>query len=183
MTPLDLLDEMKVYVEREIKDLILPTRVDRRKGETPERPAEVHTMALPNKNAETERSPYVLLQFLTSKDEQEPGEYPESSCKIRIVAATYSEDKAEGSRCLLNLLTRIRLAFLRDGSIADRYLLKTEKSQPLEMIVYPDNTAPYYLGEMLTEWTLPTVNTECGLAGPYLENRTPTVESEVEQKW
>ena len=53
-------------------------------------------MALPNKNAETERIPYVLLQFLTSKDEQEPGEYPESSCKIRIVAATYSEDKRKG---------------------------------------------------------------------------------------
>ena len=81
--------------------------------------------------------------------------------------------------CLLNLLTRIRLAFLRDGSIQDRYLLK----MPLEMIIYPDNTAPYYLGEIMSEWTLPTINTECGVPGPYLENRTPTVESEVEQRW
>ena len=178
MTPLDLLDEMKVYVEREIKDLILPTRVDRRKGETPERPAEVHTMALPNKKAETERIPYVLLQFLTSKDEQEPGEQPESRCKIRIVAATYSEDKAEGSRCLLNLLTRIRLAFLRDGSIADRYLLKP----PLEMIVYQDNTAPYFLGEMVMGWTLPPVYLEPPFAADYNGN-TPTIESEVENKW
>lgn len=183
MTPLDLLDAMKAYVERQTKDLILPTRVDRRSGETPERPAEVHEMALPNKNAETERIPYVLLQFLTSKDQQEPGELPESSCKIRIVAATYSEDKAEGSRGLLNLLTRIRTAFLRDGSIADRYLLKISKEQPLEMIIYPDNTAPYYLGEMMTEWTLPTVNVECGLPGPYFDQRTPTVESEVEERW
>ena len=178
MTPLDLLDEMKVYVEREIKDLILPTRVDRRKGETPERPAEVHTMALPNKKAETERIPYVLLQFLTSKDEQEPGEHPESSCKIRIVAATYSENKAEGSRCLLNLLTRIRLAFLRDGSVADRYLLKP----PLEMIVYQDNTAPYFLGEMVMGWTLPPVYLEPPFAADYNGN-TPTIESEVENKW
>ena len=132
-------------------------------------------MAIPTKKAEVERIPYVLLQFLTSKDEQEPGEYPESSCKIRIVAATYSEDKAEGSLCLLNLLTRIRLAFLRDGSI--------QLIMPLEMIIYPDNTAPYYLGEIMSEWTLPTINTECGIPGPYLENRTPTVESEVEQRW
>ncbi|MBD5117620.1 MAG: hypothetical protein HDT37_00605 [Clostridiales bacterium] len=165
MTPLDLLDEMKIYIEQQTKDLILPTRMDRRSGETPERPAEVHTMALPNKKAETERIPYVLLQFLTSKDQQEPGEMPESSCKIRIVAATYSEDKAEGSRCLLNLLTRIRLAFLRDGSIADRYLLKIRKEQPLEMIIYPDSPAPYYLGEMMTEWTLPPVNIECPFSG------------------
>lgn len=179
MTPLDLLDALKDYIENEIKGLVLPTRVDRKSGKTPERPAEVHTMALPNKKAETERIPYVLLQFLTSKDEQEPGEQPESRCKIRIVAATYSEDKAEGSLCLLNLLTRIRMGFLRDGSIQDRYLLK----MPLEMIIYPDNTAPYYLGEIMSEWTLPPIKTECGLAGPYLENRTPTVESEVEQRW
>ena len=182
MTALDLLDAMKIYVEGEIKDLILPTRVDRKSGETPERPAEVHTMALPNKKAETERIPYVLLQFLTSKDQQEPGEMPESSCKIRIVCATYSEDKAEGSRCLLNLLTRIRTAFLRDGSIADRYLLKIRKEQPLEMIIYPDNTAPYYLGEMMTEWTLPPVHLESAFSAGYNGN-TPTVESEVENKW
>jgi len=181
MTPVDLLEEMKTYVENEVKSLILPTRVDRRSGKTPERPAEVHMMALPDKEAEMEQIPYVLLQFLTSKDKQEPGEMPESSCKIRIVAATYSEDKAEGSLHLLNLLTRIRTAFLRDGSIADRYLLKIGKEQPLEMIVYPDNTAPYYLGEMMTEWTLPTVSTECPIWGPYLDQRTPTVESEVEQ--
>lgn len=183
MTPLDLLDEMKIYVEQQIKDLILPTRVRHDSGETPERPAEVHTMALPDKKSETERIPYVVLQFLTSKDEQEPGEEPKSSCKIRIVGATYSEDKAEGQRCILNLLNRIRMAFLRDGSIADRYFLKIRKEQPLEMIVYPDNKPPYYLGEMLTEWTLPPINIVCGLSGPYLENRTPTVESEVEQRW
>ena len=113
-------------------------------------------MAIPTKKAEVERIPYVLLQFLTSKDEQEPGEYPESSCKIRIVAATYSEDKAEGSLCLLNLLTRIRIAFLRDGVIAERFMLKP----PIEMIVYPDSTPPYYLGEMMTEWRMPIVESE-----------------------
>lgn len=182
MTPLELLDALKAYIENETRDLLLPVRVDRKSGKNNERPAEIHTMALPNKNAETERIPYVLLQFLTSKDEQEPGEYPESSCKIRIVAATYSEDKAEGSLCLLNLLTRIRMAFLRDGSIADRYLLKISKEQPLEIIVYPDNTAPYYLGEMMTEWTLPTVNLEPPFAAGYNGN-IPTVESEVEQRW
>ena len=33
MTPLDLLDAMKAFVERETKDLILPVRVDRKSGE------------------------------------------------------------------------------------------------------------------------------------------------------
>ena len=178
MTPLDLLDALKDYIENEIKGLVLPTRVDRKSGKTPERPAEVHELALPDKKSETERIPYVLLKFLTGKDDQEPGEPLESECKIRIVAAVYSENKAEGEKHLLNLLTRIRLAFLRDGSVADRYLLKP----PLEMIVYQDNTAPYFLGEMVMGWTLPPVYLEPPFAAGYNGN-TPTVESEVENKW
>ena len=156
MTPLELLDALKAYIENETRDLLLPVRVDRKSGKNNERPAEVHKMAIPTKKAEVERIPYVLLQFLTSKDEQEPGEYPESSCKIRIVAATYSEDAEEGARCVLNLLTRIKIAFMRDGMIADRYILRP----PLETIVYPDSTRPYYLGEMMTNWSMPIIESE-----------------------
>ena len=71
MTPLDLLDALKDYIENEIKGLVLPTRVDRKSGKTPERPAEVHELALPDKKSETERIPYVLLKFLTGKDDQD----------------------------------------------------------------------------------------------------------------
>ena len=63
MTPLDLLDAMKAFIEKETKDLILPVRVDRKSGEHKERPPEVYTMRLPDKDAETKRIPYVLLQI------------------------------------------------------------------------------------------------------------------------
>jgi len=64
------------------------------------------------------------LQYIKSTDTQTAGEMPESSCMVRIVAATYSEDGEEGALCVLNLLTRIRIAFLRDGVIAERFMLK-----------------------------------------------------------
>lgn len=156
MTPLELLEELKAYIERETKDMILPVRVDRRSGEHKERPAEVFTNDLPDKEAETKRIPYVLLQFIKSTDSQEEGKSPECVSMVRIVAATYSEDKAEGKRCVLNLLTRIKTAFLRDGMVADRYILKS----PLEMIVYTEDTAPYHLGEMATLWSMPAVESE-----------------------
>lgn len=156
MTALDLLDALQAYIEQETKDIILPVRVDRKSGEAKERPPEVHKMRLPDLKAETKRIPYVLLQFIKSTDSQEPGRPPDSSCMVRIVAATYSEDGEEGARCILNLLTRIRVAFLRDGIIADRYMLKP----PLEMIVYPDSTPPYYLGEMISEWRMPIIESE-----------------------
>lgn len=156
MTPLDLLDVLEEFVRRETKDMLLPVRVDRRSGEQKERAAEIYKMRLPNKKAQTERVPYLLLQYIKSTDTQEPGQKPESVCMVRIVAATYSEDESEGAICVLNLLTRIRLALLKDGVIGERYLLKP----PLEMIVYPDGTAPYYLGEMMTEWEMPIVESE-----------------------
>lgn len=156
MTPLQLLDALKAFIEETTKDILLPVRVDRKSGEAKERPAEVYKMRLPTKDAETKRIPYILLQYIKSTDSQEPGKQPESSCMVRIVAATYSEDGEEGALCVLNLLTRIRIALLRDGIIADRFMLKP----PVEMIVYPDSTPPYYLGEMMTEWQMPIVESE-----------------------
>ena len=156
MTPLELLDALKAFIEENTKDIVLPVRVDRKSGEAKERPAEVYKMRLPTKDAETKRIPYVLLQYIKSTDTQTAGEMPESSCMVRIVAATYSEDGEEGALCVLNLLTRIRIAFLRDGVIAEHFMLKP----PIEMIVYPDSTPPYYLGEMMTEWRMPIVESE-----------------------
>lgn len=156
MTPLELLDALKAFIEQKTKDIILPVRVDRKSGESKERPAEVYKMRLPDKDAETQRIPYILLQYIKSTDAQEAGQRPESNCMIRIVVATYSENGEDGALCVLNILTRIRIALLRDGVIAERFMLKP----PLEMIVYPDSTPPYYLGEMMTEWRMPIIESE-----------------------
>lgn len=156
MTPLQLLDALEAFVKQETKDILLPVRVDRKSGENKERAAEVYKMRLPNKTAQTERVPYLLLQYIKSTDTQEQGQEPESECTVRIVAATYSEDESEGAMCVLNLLTRIRVALLKDGVVGGQFVLKS----PLEMIVYPDSTAPYYLGEMMTTWTMPIIESE-----------------------
>ena len=147
MTPLQLLDALEAFVKQETKDILLPVRVDRKSGENKERAAEVYKMRLPNKTAQTERVPYLLLQYIKSTDTQEQGQDPESECTVRIVAATY---------CVLNLLTRIRVALLKDGVVGGQFVLKS----PLEMIVYPDSTAPYYLGEMMTTWAMPIIESE-----------------------
>lgn len=45
--------------------------MDRKSGENKERAAEVYKMRLPNKTAQTERVPYLLLQYIKSTDTQE----------------------------------------------------------------------------------------------------------------
>lgn len=158
MTPINLIDALKEFIEEQVKDIFLSVRV---KGEntTPQyRAAAVHKMRLPDKESETKLIPYILLQFLTGKDTQEPGKDPESECKIRIVVATYSEDGGVGTYDVLNVITRIRMALLKAGIIAEQFLLKLDS--PLEYIVYSDETAPYYLGEMVTTWELPAIERE-----------------------
>lgn len=138
MTPIVLLKELKQFIEDNTKDIILPVRPINNKiipepsgkgkknaGEQPKRrAAEVHLMRLPNKDAETNRIPYILLQFLTGADEQKSGEASDSECKIRIVIATYSEDGSAGSMDLLNVITRIRVALLKTGVIGDKFVLR-----------------------------------------------------------
>lgn len=156
MTPIFLLEELKKFIERETKDLLLPVRVSKESGKTRERAAEVHIMRLPTPDAETKRIPYVLLQFVKCTDDQREGQSPESMAMVRIVAATYSEDSAEGALYVLNLLSRIRTALLKDGVIGEQFMHRP----PLEMIVYTDSTPPYYIGEMMTTWQMPPIESE-----------------------
>lgn len=156
MTPVILLDELKKFVETNTKDIILPVKVSHGGNEYKERSAEVYKMRLPDAEAETKRIPYIVLQFLTGKDSQDSGINSESECKIRIVAATYSEDGSEGATDVLNILTRIRTALLKQIIVGDMFALK----KPLEYIVYADDTAPYYMGEMLTTWKMPEIERE-----------------------
>ena len=172
MTPIELLYELKKFIEEATKDIILSVRPvnnrvypetsgkSKQLGDQPKsRAAEVHLMRLPNKDAETNRIPYILLQFLTGEDTQQSGNEPDSECRIRIVVATYSEDGSAGSMDLLNVITRIRIALLKKGVIGKQFTLR----RPLEYTTYPDETGAYYLGEMLTVWGIPTIKREVNL--------------------
>ncbi|MBE6012087.1 MAG: hypothetical protein E7234_05970 [Lachnospiraceae bacterium] len=156
MTPLILITGLKNFIEDVIKDILLPVRVDRNSGENKQRMAKVYEMHLPDEDSETSQIPYVIIQFLKSTDNQKQGDNTEGSCMIRIIAATYSEDRQEGHMNILNLLTRIRISLLKERIIGKQFLLEG----PLELIVYPDDTRPYYLGEIMVNFAMPTIEME-----------------------
>jgi hypothetical protein len=161
VTPIILLDRLEEFVKENTKDIILQVRVRRESTESKERAADVYKMKLPTKDDETQKIPYILLQFLTGKDSQKPAEETEASCKIRIVVATYSEDGGIGAYDVLNVLLRIRSRLIEAGIIGNQFALDLE--EPLEYIVYPEDTAPYYLGEMVTTWSIPSIKKEVNL--------------------
>lgn len=157
MTAINLLECLEEFVKEKTADIMLQVKVrNRDPEEKKERAAGVYKMRLPKKEDQTEKVPYILLQLLTGKDDKEDGEPEESVCKIRIVVATYSEDGSEGALDVLNVILRIRSELKKAGVVGERFVLEN----PLEYIIYPDSTQPYYLGEMITNWSIPTVERE-----------------------
>lgn len=154
MTPVILLDNLEEFVKEKTKDIKLQVRVrGAQQGQEKERAADVYKMRLPKKEDQTEKIPYILLQFMTGKD----GEVQEgSTCQIRIVVATYAENDSMGAYDVLNVILRIRSELQKVGIIGGYFALQ----KPLEYIVYPDSTQPYFLGEMVTNWSIPEIKRE-----------------------
>lgn len=154
MTPVILLDNLEEFVKEKTKDIKLQVKVRKlEKEQEKERAADVYKMRLPKKEDQIEKIPYILLQFLTGKD----GEVQEgNTCQIRIVVAVYAEDDSMGGYDVLNVLLRIRSELQKVGIIGGYFALK----KPLEYIVYPDSTQPYFLGEMITNWSIPGIKRE-----------------------
>ena len=144
MTPVFLLEELQKFISSKTSDIILPVRTRTGSSEEKERAAAVYKMGLPEAD--------ILLKFLTGTDDKKAGEPEEDSCKVRIIFAVYSEDGQDGPLALLNLILRVRSELKKAGTIGGgQFALEL----PLEYIVYQDTTPPYYMGEMVTNWSMP----------------------------
>jgi len=162
MTPIVLLDQLQAFIEACTGDIMLTTRPEKGgtlKGKPGTRAAGVYKMRLPERDvseATEKRIPYIILQVLTGQDGHEAGQPEDSFCRVRIIVATYSEDGGEGANDVLNVVTRIRVALLKAGEVGEQFLLR----YPLEYIVYPEDTNPYFFGELMSIWEMPTVRRE-----------------------
>lgn len=154
----EFLEALRIFTQDAIKDLILPKRMQKGDEEQTFRPADVFLMRLPDTNAAQKKVPYVLHQLITTKDKQPSGQKPRASAVVRSVYCVYSADEQEGGLMLLNLMERMRIALLRTTIIGNRFQLDMEAG--VECLVYPDDTAPYFVGEMVTNWKLPPIERE-----------------------
>ncbi len=159
MTPVFLLENLQKFIEEKTADIILPVRTRTGSNEQKERAAKVYKMGLPEKDDAQQQVPYILLKFLTGVDDKAAGEPEESSCKVRIIFAVYSEDGQDGPLALLNLILRVRSELKKAGNVGGgQFILDL----PLEYIVYQDTTPPYYMGEIMTNWSIPTIQRDLG---------------------
>ena len=117
-------------------------------------------MRLPDSKSAAKKSPYVLIQLITTSDEQTKGEQDDSYAVLRIIFCTYNQDEQEGSLQLLNLASRVRINLLKTCVVGPNNEFWLDKTEKLEFMPYPDDTAPYYAGEMIGTWHIPPVKRE-----------------------
>lgn len=156
MTPIILLDDLQKFIEENTKDISLEVRTRTGTDTEKERAAKVYKMGLPEKDDTTQQIPYILLKVLTGADEQEERQPKSGEVRVRMMIATYSQDGEQGPLALLNIILRIRERLQKQHIIGGRFCLK----YPFEYIIYQDTTPPYYLGEIMTRWSIPTIERE-----------------------
>lgn len=171
MNKVILLDRLKEFTESAISEIIMPVKLQ--KGdEGPEyRAADVYRMRLPDGTAATKKAPYILHQVITGKDEQASGEHPTASAMVRSIFCVYHTDEQEGGLLLLNLMETLRIELLRHVVIGKQFELDLESG--LETLIYPEDTAPYFAGEMASTWKLPAITREVNTAYGYIPKKDP----------
>lgn len=163
MNIISLLDNLKAFAESETANILLPVAVQKEGEEETSRAPEVHKMRLPNSKQWKKKAPYILIQALTSADQQLQGQRPEASCTVRFVFCVYCRDEEEGAMNLLNLMERLRIALLKTQTISGFFRL--DLTEAVESMVYTADEAPYFGGELLTSWHIPAIEREVNLVG------------------
>lgn len=159
MTNITLLERLNEFMEEETKDLLLPVAMQKEDTEQPKpRAVEVHSTRLPDGRAYKKKAPYIINQVITSKNGVTPNGRPCTLTEVRSVFCIYDDDEQVGGLALLNLMERIRIALLKKVVIGKQFRLNTEDSP--EYLIYTENSAPYYGGEMMTTWYMPVVQRE-----------------------
>ena len=157
------------------------------------RPPKVFLMNTPDRSDTTSEIPYILIQFLNGRDKRETAENgrdKQSTVDVRFLIATYNTDGEEGGFQVIDILERIRSVLQMGEMLEHNYTLQS----PLDYEVYPDYTGRYFLGEMDTTWSIPTVERTCGTieealnAGEYhpedsIQKKTPKDIWEDETIW
>lgn len=164
MTTYDFMFALKEFTEGAIAELKLPVRTQETDVSDPaDKTPDVYLMRLPDSTSAKKKAPYVLHQFVTGDDSQAQGKKDEDIITVRSVFCVYDEDEQKGALSLLELMERVRIKLLRQRVIDNRFELCMDPGRSLQRLVYAEDTAPYYVGEMVSTWTLPKIEREVTL--------------------
>lgn len=156
MDKLVLLKALCAFTEDATKELIMPVKLQKQDSEQQFRAAAVYPMRLPDSTSAQKKAPYIIHQLLNADDSQQSGRTAQSVAVVRSIFCVYNDDEMEGALMLLNLMERVRIPLLEKRIVGKQFYLNLEDTG-LEQLIYPDDTAPFFAGEMITKWNIPAV--------------------------
>lgn len=160
MTLENLLDDLKAFLQEDLKEIRLPVNPKSNEDTAP-RAFTVYKMGLPEPEDWEGRIPYIILQMLNGTDSEK-----ENTVKVRILITLFNRDREEGRMTLLHVVQKLRLDLQRKGVIGRRFVLQ----QPFEYLFYTDDTGPYHLAEIMTVFSVPPIERDVfGLHNGYYE--------------
>lgn len=168
-TKVGLLYALKDFTTETVKGLLMPVKRQKQdEREPPRKAASVFLARLPDMTSFDKKAPFILHQAVTGEDGlknankgtgRESRLELQSSAVIRSVFCVYHPDEQEGGLALLNIMEEMRIALLMYPTLNETFELDLKEG--ISQMVYPETgergTAPYYLGEMVTQWKLPTI--------------------------
>ena len=166
MTSVVLLEQLKAFTEKIMADMILPVAMQQGDTEQAYRAPEVYLMRLPDSRAAKKKAPYIIHRVIPLETEQQPGSEERTVVSVRSIFCCYNPDEQEGDLALPNMMERFRVELLKvrkvgavgaDGKPRYQFTLDISPDHKLESIPYDEESKPYYAGEMITYWKLPTV--------------------------
>lgn len=166
MTKLDMLDALCDLTRELVAEIVLPVKPQKGSPNPEPRAAEVHKMRLPNSSAAKDKAPYIIHQVITGRDVQPRGQDEASIVVVRSIFSAFNEEsEEEGALMLLNLMERVRIGLLKKVFLVSRYQLDMDAG--IEFLVYPDDTAPFFAGEMVSTWKVPAIQKEVDFTNGY----------------
>ena len=169
-TKVGLLYALKAFTEKFTGTMLLPAkRQSKDEREPADRAATVFLARLPDMTSFDRKAPFILHQAVTGLDEignTNKGTGMQirrdliSTCVVRSVFCVYCKDEQEGGLLLLNLMEELRTALLLYPTMLNK-VFELDIDEGISQMIYPETgergTAPFYLGEMVTQWKLPTI--------------------------
>lgn len=163
MTRVQLLDDLKPFCEDAVKDMKFPLEVQQGDTEQIRRAPVVYKMRLPNSKEYRKYAPYIIAQIVNSHHEQKEGEKPLYKVVVRFIFGVYCEDEQDGAIMLLNVMDRVQERLLKSVQVGKYFELDVHEG--LEALPYPDNTAPFFAGEMIGTFKRPGIEREVNFNG------------------
>lgn len=152
MTPIMLVDRLVEFIKPVVAEYVLPSNVHG-VSKAPQVLAGYLPEKKPGPGQDPPDFPYVIVRYLEDDDTDD-----NDVAKVKIIAGTYSDDTQDGWRDVLNVITKIKTALLKQRFFGPFKLEKPVKTELPEDQPYPEWVAFLNLSNII----IPQIQEEGG---------------------